>query len=328
MDQLLAIKAFSRVVESGSFTRAADSLNMPKATLSKLVQELEAHLSVRLLQRTTRRVTVTAEGHEYYEKAPRILHDLEDIDACFNALRQKPRGHLRIDVGGSTARDVLIPLLPDFFARYPDITLDLGVSDRPVDMISENVDCVIRGGPLADSSLIARLIGQATLVTCATPAYLKANGVPAYPDELRNGHRLVSYLSPQTGRPFPFRFERQGEKTEIVTPHRIGINESNGHLAAGLAGLGIIQTFSYCLMPFLQQGRMVEILQAWRPAGYPFHLVYPQNRHVTQRLRVFIDWLVACFPAKVAGEGESGTGVPDFPGSVTAVGGVTKGAQQ
>ncbi|WP_313678146.1 LysR family transcriptional regulator [Pantoea vagans] len=307
MDQLLAIKAFSRVVESGSFTRAADSLNMPKATLSKLVQELEAHLSIRLLQRTTRRVTVTPEGREYYEKALRILHDLEDIDACFNALRSKPRGHLRVDIGGSTARDILIPLLPDFFARYPDITLDLGVSDRPVNLISDNVDCVIRGGPLADSSLVARLIGHATLITCATPAYLKASGVPAYPDELRNGHRLVSYLSPLTGKPFPLRFERQEEKIEIISAHRIGVNESNGHLAAGLAGLGIIQTFSYSLSAILRRGEMVEILRDWRPAGYPFHLVYPQNRHVTQRLRVFIDWLVARFPERVAGEGESGT---------------------
>jgi len=154
---------------------------------------------------------------------------------------------------------------------------------------------------------IARLIGHATLITCATPAYLKAFGVPAYPDELRNGHRLVSYLSPQTGKPFPLRFERQGEKIEITSAHRIGVNESNAHLAAGLAGLGIIQTFNYSLSLILRQGEMVEILHDWRPAGYPFHLVYPQNRHVTQRLRVFIDWLVECFPARVAGEGKSGT---------------------
>lgn len=303
MDQLLAIKAFARVVESGSFTRAADLLNMPKATLSKLVQQLETHLSVRLLQRTTRRVTVTAEGREYYEKSLRILHDLDDIDASFNLLRSKPKGHLRVDIGGSTAREVLIPLLPEFFVRYPDITLDLGVADRPIDLVSDNVDCVIRGGPLVDSSLIARNIGYATLITCATPAYLKAFGVPAYPDELRNGHRLVSYLSPQSGRPFPLRFERNGEKIEIKSAHRIGVNESNAHLAAGLAGLGIIQTFSYSLGALLQQGEMVEILRDWRPAGYPFHLVYPQNRHVTHRLRVFIDWLVDCFPARVAGEG-------------------------
>ncbi|WP_343711334.1 LysR family transcriptional regulator [Kosakonia radicincitans] len=300
MDQLQAIRAFARVVEAGNFTRAADSLEMPNATLSKLVQELEAHLGVRLLQRTTRRVTVTPEGRDYYDKTARILRDLEDIDTSFNSVRSHPRGQLRIDVGGSTASDVLIPALPEFMARYPDIRIDLGVSDRPVDLISGNVDCVIRGGPLDNSSLIARQIGAATLLTCATPAYLKAFGTPAYPDELKNGHRLVSYLSPQTGRAFPLRFERDGEKCEIKVDHRIGVNESNAHLAAGLAGLGIIQTFSYALESALKSGALVEILRPWRPAPYPFHVVYPQNRHVTHRLRVFIDWLLESFPKNVS----------------------------
>lgn len=301
MDQLQAIRAFARVVEAGNFTRAADSLDMPNATLSKLVQELEAHLGVRLLQRTTRRVTVTPEGQDYYAKATRVLRDLEDIDSTFNIARSKPRGHLRIDVGGSTARDVLVPLLPDFLARYPDIRIDLGVSDRSVDLIGDNVDCVIRGGALDASSLVARGIGQATMVTCASPEYLRHNGIPAYPEELRNGHRLVSYLSPQNGRAVPFRFERDGERSELKLEHRIGVNESNAHLAACVAGLGIVQTFSYAAGAALRDGSLVEILADWRPAPYPFHIVYPHNRYVTHRLRVFIDWLVGCFPAKVAG---------------------------
>lgn len=300
MDQLQAIRAFARVVEAGNFTRAADSLDMPNATLSKLVQELEAHLGVRLLQRTTRRVTVTPEGQDYYAKATRVLRDLEDIDSTFNVARSKPRGHLRIDVGGSTARDVLVPLLPDFLSRYPDIRIDLGVSDRSVDLISDNVDCVIRGGALDASSLVARGIGHATMVTCASPDYLRHNGIPAYPEELRNGHRLVSYLSPQNGRAVPFRFERDGERRELKIEHRIGVNESNAHLAACVAGLGIIQTFSYAAGAALRDGTLVEILPDWRPAPYPFHVVYPHNRYVTHRLRVFIDWLVECFPSKVA----------------------------
>ncbi|WP_325436959.1 LysR family transcriptional regulator [Pseudomonas nitroreducens] len=300
MDQLQAIRAFARVVEAGNFTRAADSLDMPNATLSKLVQELEAHLGVRLLQRTTRRVTVTPEGQDYYAKASRVLRDLEDIDSSFNIARSKPRGHLRIDVGGSTARDALIPLLPDFLARYPDIRIDLGVSDRSVDLIGDNVDCVIRGGALDASSLVARGIGQATMVTCASPEYLRHNGIPAYPEELRNGHRLVSYLSPQNGRAVPFRFERDGERSELKIEHRIGVNESNAHLAACVAGLGIIQTFSYAAGAALRDGTLVEILADWRPPPYPFHVVYPQNRYVTHRLRVFIDWLVECFPPRVA----------------------------
>jgi len=239
MDQLMAMRAFTRVVETGSFTRAADSLNMPIATLSKLVKALEAHLGVRLLQRTTRRVTPTPEGQDYYEKARRVLIDIEDIDTSFSAIKQQPQGHLRIDVGGSTARDVLIPLLPDFMRRYPDIRIDLGVADRPVDLISGNVDCVIRGGALGDSTLIARHIGNAEMVTCATPDYLKQHGIPAYPEELRNGHKLVSYLFPATGRAFPFRFTYNDATHEITLRLHIGVNERNANLAAAVAGVGI-----------------------------------------------------------------------------------------
>ncbi|HEY9101597.1 LysR family transcriptional regulator [Chitinimonas sp.] len=302
MDQLVAIRAFARVVEAGNFTRAADTLDMPNATLSKLVQELEAYLGVRLLQRTTRRVTVTAEGQDYYEKTARILRELEDVDTSFNIARNKPRGQLRVDVGGSTARDVLIPALPDFLAIYPDIRLELGVSDRAVDLVGDNVDCVIRGGKLDDSSLVARPIGQASMVTCATPGYLKQYGVPAYPEELKNGHKLVSYVSTLNGRAVPLRFERDGILSEFKVEHRMGVNESNAHLAAGLAGLGIIQTFAYAAGPALRNGSLVEILQAWRPAPYPFHVVYPQNRHLTHRLRVFIDWLLECFPSRLDGK--------------------------
>ncbi|GAB3464413.1 LysR family transcriptional regulator [Massilia terrae] len=300
MDQLVAIRVFARVVEAGSFTRAADSLAMPNATVSKLVQELEAHLGVRLLQRTTRRLTVTPEGREYYEKSARIVRDLEDIDTSFNAARGTPRGQLRIDIGGSTARDVLIPALPGFVARFPDIRLDLGVSDRQVNLISDNVDCVIRGGALDSSSLVGRQIGLAPMVTCATPAYLKRFGVPRYPEELKNGHRLVSYVSAQNSRAVPFVFARDGERREIKVEHSLGVNESNAHLAAGLAGLGIIQTFAYAAAPALKEGMLSEILQDWLPPAYPFHVVYPHNRHVTQRLRVFIDWLVEAIPPRLA----------------------------
>lgn len=297
----MAMRAFTRVVETGSFTRAADSLNMPIATLSKLVKALEAHLGVRLLQRTTRRVTPTPEGQDYYEKARRVLIDIEDIDTSFNAVKQQPHGYLRIDVGGSTARDVLIPMLPDFMRRYPDIRIDLGVADRPVDLISGNVDCVIRGGALGDSSLIARHIGNAEMITCATPGYLKEHGIPAYPEELRNGHKLVSYLSPANGRAVPFRFTHDDEVREINLRHHIGVNESNAHLAAAVAGMGIIQTFRYSVGAMLEAGTLVEILVKWRPPDYPFYVVYPQNRHVTQRLRVFIAWLAEVFPEAVKG---------------------------
>lgn len=297
MDQFLALKVFTRVVEANSFTRAADSLNMPNATLSKTIQLLEAHLGTRLLQRTTRRITVTPEGLEYYEKARQILADLEEIDSAFITSSTRPKGHLRIAIGGSTARDVLIPLLSEFMTAYPDICIDLLVADKPSDLIGGNIDCAIRGGPMEDSTLIARKLGEAALVTCATPGYLKRFGVPAYPDELKNGHRLISYLSPVSGRAFPFRFMQDGQPREIKARHHLGINESNAHIATAQAGLGIVQTFSYSLRQALACGELVEILSEWRPAPYPFHVVYAQNRYVPSRLRVFTTWLQEAFPA-------------------------------
>lgn len=297
MDRFSALKVFTRVVEANSFTRAADSLNMPNATISKTIQQLESHLGVCLLQRTTRRITVTPEGREYYEKALRILQALDEIDASFKPSRTKPKGHLRIAIGGSTARDVLIPLLADFMTLYPDIRIDLEVADKPADLISGNIDCAVRGGPMDDSTLIARKIGEAAMITCATPGYLRLYGIPAYPDELKNGHRLISYLSPASGRAFPFRFGHNGINTEFKTDHHLGINESNAYIAAGEAGLGIVQTFTYSVRDALASGALVEILSKWRPVSYPFHVVYAQNRHVPPRLRVFIEWLAEAFPA-------------------------------
>ena len=301
MNQLQAIKAFARVVEMGSFTRAADSLDIPNATLSKMVKELENHLGTRLLQRTTRRVTVTPEGQDYYQQTSRVINDLEDIDSALNATHSKPRGKLRIDIGSSTATDILIPALPDFIALYPDITLELGVSDHSIDLIGNHVDCVIRGGNLNDSSLIARALGHAEMITCVSPAYLKLYGVPAYPDELKNGHRLVSYVTHHNSRAVPFKFMQDGELIEIKAEQRFNVNESNAHLAAAVAGIGIIQTFTYCAAAGLKTGELIEILHDWRPPVYPFHVVYPQNRHMTQRLRVFIDWLVTQFPPRLNG---------------------------
>ncbi|MFZ6679560.1 LysR family transcriptional regulator [Undibacterium sp. Tian12W] len=293
--QLLAIRAFARVVEAGTFTRAADSLNMPKATLTKLIQALEAHVQVKLLQRTTRRVSVTADGQAYYEKTLRLLNELEDIDMSFSAAQTRPRGNLRIDIGGSLASMVIIPALLGFFVRYPDIHIDLGVSDRHVDMVGDNVDCVIRGGLITDQSFIARKIGQASWVTCASPAYLDKYGIPLHPLDINKNHLVASYLSAHSNRALSMSFSQPGEKIEVNGKRQLGVNESNAHLAAGLAGLGIIQTFAYAAQEHINNGSLVSILDEWQPAPYPFFVVYPPNRHLSNRLRVFIDWLVMHF---------------------------------
>jgi DNA-binding transcriptional LysR family regulator len=289
------MRTFARVVEAGSFTKAADSLQLPKASVTKLVQSLETHLGVKLLQRTTRRVAVTADGASYYDKATRLLKDLGDIDDSFGAAHSAPRGHLRVDMGSSVASRIIVPALPDFVARYPGIQLDIGVSDRHVDLIGDNVDCVIRGGAITDLSMVARQVGQAAWVTCATPDYLARHGTPRRPSDLEHGHQVVSYLSARSGRAMPMHFARGGEKLEIRARHAVGVNESNAHFEAALAGLGIIQTFDYLARAHLDSGALVPILKTWQSAPYPFHVVFPPNRHLSQRARVFIDWVAERF---------------------------------
>ena len=197
MDQMLAMRVFVRVVEAGTFTKAADSMDMPKPTVTKLIQNLEAHLRVKLLNRTTRRVTVTPDGAAYYERITRLLGELEDIEAGLANAQASPKGRLRVDVGSTLARLILIPALPSFHARYPDIQLELGVTDRPVDLISDNVDCVIRGGALTDLSLVARLVGQFRFISCATPGYLKTYGMPTHPNDLAATHRWRPTCRPE-----------------------------------------------------------------------------------------------------------------------------------
>lgn len=294
MNQLLAIRVFARVVESGSFTKAADSLDLPKTTVSKLIRELEAHLGVRLLQRTTRRLTVTADGTSYYQLTNRLLHQLEDIDQGFSKAQGLPRGKIRVDIGGSTATLLVIPALPEFFARYPDIQLDLGVSDRPVDLVSERVDCVIRGGPLGEQLLAVRRLGEVSWSTCATPAYLARHGTPLHPKDLAN-HQMVTYHSAASSRQIPARFQRGDERHVIEGKGLVSVNESNAQLAAALAGLGIIHTFSYTVKAAVERGELVPILAQWQAEPYPFHVLYPPNRHLSNRVRVFIDWLVERF---------------------------------
>src|SRR6188508_3328723 len=176
MDQIQGMRIFVRVVEAGTFTRAADSLALPKGTVTKQIQALESRLRVKLLNRTTRRVTVTPDGAAYYERTARLLNDLDDIEASMANAQANPSGRLRVDVGSSVARLIIIPALPDFYRRFPDIQLDLGVSDRPVDLVTDNVDCVIRGGELTEQSLVARRIANMPLVAVATPAYLAEHG--------------------------------------------------------------------------------------------------------------------------------------------------------
>lgn len=302
MDQIQSMRVFARVVETGSFTRAAESLEMPKGSATKLVQQLESRLKVKLLNRTTRRVTVTPDGAVYYERASRLLNDLDEMEAAMTLAQGKPGGRLRVDVGSSIASRIIIPALPEFYRRYPDIQLDLGVSDRPVDLIGDNIDCVIRGGELSEQSLVARRIGNIALVSVATPAYLAEHGVPKHPLDLEARHTVVNFFSPRTGRMFPNVFERDGERVEVAGSHKLSVNESNAYLEAALAGLGIAQVASFQAQPYLASRQLVEILPDWRHPLIPLHVVYPPNRHLSARVRAFVEWAAELFAAELADE--------------------------
>jgi LysR family transcriptional regulator, regulator for bpeEF and oprC len=294
MDQIQSMRVFARVVEAGSFTKAAASLALPKGSVTKLVQGLEARLKVKLLNRTTRRVTVTPEGAAYYERTSRVLGDIDDIEASMTNARANPSGRLRVDVGASLARLIVIPALPDFFARFPDIQLELGVGDRPVDLVGENVDCVIRGGNIAES-LVARRIAQIELVNVASPRYLEQHGTPAHPNDIDEHHTTIAYVSPRTGQVFPEIFDNGRERIEFTAKRRVTVNDTNAHLAAILAGLGVSQTARFAAQSHLANGELVQLLPEWKHPAVPLYVVYPPNRHLSAKTRAFVDWAADLF---------------------------------
>jgi LysR family transcriptional regulator, regulator for bpeEF and oprC len=295
MDQIQAMRIFVRVVEAGTFTRAADSLSLPKATVTKHVQALEERLRVKLLNRTTRRVTVTPDGAAYYDRTVRLLTDLDDIEASMTNARANPRGRLRIDVGTSVAQLLIIPNLAEFHARYPDIQVDLGVSDRIVDLIGDNVDCVIRGGELSDQSLVARRVGNLEFITVASPDYLARKGTPTHPLEIEEKHASVIYFSPQSGRHYPLEFVKGSESIDITGPYQLSVNEANAYVTSVLAGLGIGQITSYQAQQHLQNGALVQLMPEWTQPPLPVYVVYPPNRHLSAKVRAFVDWAAELF---------------------------------
>ncbi|CAB3721602.1 HTH-type transcriptional regulator PgrR [Achromobacter deleyi] len=292
MDRFDAMQAFARVVETGSFTKAADTLHMSKTSVTQLVQQLEARLRVRLLNRTTRKVNVTADGAVYYERVLRLLADMDDAETSLSSAAAVPRGRLRVDVPSPLARMILAPALPAFHARYPDIQLDMGVSDRMVDIIGENVDCVVRGGELTDQSLIARRVGDLQLRVYAAPSYLQHAGKPVHPADLEDSHhRIVGFLWSRTGKPLPYAMRRGDESVHAQGRYIVAMDDGNAYLAAGLAGMGILWLPDYMALEHSARGELVPVFEDWKLDPMPLYIAYPPNRHVSAKLRVFIEWV-------------------------------------
>lgn len=299
MDQLQSMRVFVRVVETGNFTRAADSLGLPKATVTKQIQALETRLHTRLLNRTTRRVSVTPDGAAYYERTARLLGDFDDIESSMINAQAAPGGRLRIDVSPAIARFVVMPKLSGFMARFPDIRLDIGVSEGRADLLGDNIDVVLRAGKIGDLSLVARRIGLLRFITVASPAYLARHGEPAHPSDLeKRRHVVVSFFrNGGIRRHHPLLFERGAEHIEINTESIVAVNESNAHVMALLSGYGVSQTTTSIAANHLERGELIPVLTQWSRPPVPIFVVYPPNRHLSAKVRVFVDWIAEVFAA-------------------------------
>lgn len=300
MDRIDLFRIFARVVECSSFTRAADTLGLPRSSVSAAVIELEARVGARLLHRTTRKVAPTQDGAAFYERCLRLIADVEETEGLFRQGGVGPAGRLRIDVPGRIGRLVIVPALPDFLARHPRLDIDLRVTDRAVDLVEEGVDCVLRVGPLVDSGLVARRIGDLELINVASPAYLARHGVPLSPADL-DGHVAVNYASPSTGRIEDWEWIEDGETRLRPLPGRVAVNSAEAYIACCLAGLGLIQIPAYDVRAQLDGGELVEVMPGHRAAAMPMTLLYPHRRHLSRRLQVFADWLEALLKREVTG---------------------------
>jgi len=294
MDIVMAMRVFARVVETKSFTRTAETLDLTRGRVTVIVQGLEAHLKTRLLQRTTRSLNLTADGAAYYERCVRVLADIDDLENSFLGKERAPRGKLRVDMPGALGRLIVMPAMGDFQSRYPDIDLMLGLGDKPMDLVQEGIDCVVRIGTLQDSSLVARRVGVYQGVTVASPAYLRESGTPLTLDELAN-HRTVNYYWGRTGRIMPLTFEVDGRTVDVKMRGALAVNDAEAYLVSALNGLGIVQGARFMAQPYLESGELVEILAQWQPPPLPISAVYPHNRHLSATVRAFVDWIAELF---------------------------------
>ena len=291
MDRLDAMHLFMRIVALGSFTKAAEELHLPRASVSLAIQQLETRLGVRLLQRTTRFVSPTPEGQSYFLRCEQILDDVEEAEAVL-ANDSGPRGRVRADLQATQALHFILPRLAEFHQKYPHIELDIGVGDRIVDLVREGVDCVLRSGEGRDSSMVGRRVAELAQVTCVSPDYLQRRGLPHTLQELQ-GHDAVNYAG-SDGRVLPFEFVQANEICSMYLGGPVTVSSAHAYTACCLAGMGFIQVPRYHVAPFLQRQELVEVFPETPPPALPVSVLYPHARYLSSRVRVFIDWVAEC----------------------------------
>lgn len=292
MDRFTAMHMFVRVVETGSFSAVAREMNSTQPTISKNIAELESWLGAKLLNRSTRSLRLTETGTDYYERCVAILADVEDAEQMVGHLQTQPRGTVRVSTVVAFGRLHLVPRLEDFFKRYPEIKVDIRLSDRMVDLVEEGVDVAIRMGELADSSLIAKKLCACPYVTVAAPAYLKVNGIPKHPRDLRD-HNYIIYSD--TGSRSETRFKDQNEPFFVKVEGNLTTNNTEGLRAALISGIGIARTPRWLVADAIGKGELVPVLAPFQPEPLGIHAVYPPGRHLPSKVRSFIDYISDAF---------------------------------
>lgn len=288
------MQVFLRVVESGSFVRAAETLGLPASSVTGIIKRLEKHLQIRLLNRSTRSLSLTPEGERYFFRCREILDLIDDTESSLRGSAERPQGRLRVDMPGGIAHALILPQLAHFQRRYPDIYLMIGVNDRQVDLIQEGVDCVIRTGSLHNSTLVARRLGELRWVTCAAPSYLAEAGVPKRLEDLQQ-HRAIHYFSSTTRRGSALHFAEDGVSVTVPVPGTVAVDETGLYIKLGLDGRGLMQLAEILVADQLRTGELVEVLANRRPASVPVTLLYPHHRFLSPAMRAFADWIAELF---------------------------------
>lgn len=290
MNHLEAMQIFARVAELASFTRAADSLGLPKATASMAVQQLEGWLGTQLLHRTTRRVQMTQDGQAFYERCKDLLADMDEVQGMFQRAPQSLRGRLRVDMPGGMALSFVMPALPAFLQAHPQLELEISCTDRFVDVVREGFDCVLRVGTLPDTRLVARPLGHFRIVTCASPDYIRRHGMPQRIEDL-GAHRLVHYSTVFGGKPDGWEYWDGAQYRMVPMAGAVTVNSVEAYEAACLAGLGLIQAPQAGLRHLLEEGRLVEVLPQYHAEPMPVSLLYAHRRNLPQRVQAFMAWM-------------------------------------
>ncbi len=297
MDRFQEMQIFVRIMERRSFTKASEDLQLPRATVTNAMSRLEERLGTRLLNRTTRQVSATLDGDAYYARCISLLTEMEEADNAFR--NTAPKGLLRVGMQGTLAAHFVIPALPDFLARYPDLALHIDESDRLVDLVREGIDCVLRIGTPQDSSLIGRKIASLEQVTCASPAYLERQGRPRTLEELGT-HKAVNYISSASSKPYPLEFTVAGAVRLINLPGDVSVTGAEVYTQSGVAGLGLIQVPRYHVEHHLKSGALKPVLPNLPPPSLPVTVLYPQNRQLSPRVKIFAEWLKEVFAHHVS----------------------------